>query len=432
VPVENLPAHHVRQHHDAQAEQEHPPEHPRDPCRRPGGSGQASPQPRQRDRRRRIGRQDVILLLVFRQAEKQDRHGEPDQEQHESGLVLVGQLRPVAAPHHHSRHEQQAPRREISQKNGQVIERPPLRPEIFDGEAADTLHHQQVVDRVQTHHPDQADEPGKHQRGENAHRQARRPDRRSRQFTPPGQIGRPDQGREGDRHRPLPHEAKPEARTHPHQVQRPAVSDETVKIIDRRRDEEQQDHVDEASPAHDEESGCQRDDAGGRPGGGPAGGQLKRQPPHHDQRGQGEERDHQTLRPDAYAHQAIRDDHQPVGQRRLVQTGFVVERGIQGGVVLHHLPGRLDVERLVGIPDARSAGVDQVEGRQQGRQGQRDGFAPQNILDVHDVSLHLRRAGGGPDRTPDRHLFRPRHTPRIRSCSSASRPPTGHSHRRPS
>ena len=72
------------------------------------------------------------------------------------------------------------------------------------------------------------------------------------------------------------------------------------------------------------------------------------------------ERNRQPLHADRHAKHLVERRDDPVAQNRFVQPRLVVECGADEIAALQHLARRLDVERFVGIPDRRTAQIDEV------------------------------------------------------------------------
>ena len=67
-----------------------------------------------------------------------------------------------------------------------------------------------------------------------------------------------------------------------------------------------------------------------------------------------------ALDADRHAEQMIEAGDDPVAQDGLVDPRLVVEPGVDVVAALHHLARSFHVERLVGVPDGRTAQVDEI------------------------------------------------------------------------
>ena len=71
-------------------------------------------------------------------------------------------------------------------------------------------------------------------------------------------------------------------------------------------------------------------------------------------------RDRDALYANRHAKQVIEASNDPVAQHGLVDARLVVEHRIDVVATLHHFARRLDIERLVRIPDGRAAKIDEI------------------------------------------------------------------------
>ncbi len=92
--------------------------------------------------------------------------------------------------------------------------------------------------------------------------------------------------------------------------------------------------------------------------------QQERNEDHRD----GAERDRDALDADRHAEHLVKRRDDPVAEDRFVETRLVVERGSDVIPALDHLPGGLDVERLVRVPDGGPIQVDEIRKDRCGKQ----------------------------------------------------------------
>ena len=180
-----------------------------------------------------------------------------------------------------------------------------------------------------------------------------------------GKIDGQDEARQERRDRSFRQDAQPDAYVHQNQ-QQPAPGGIALRQSEeqqRQRHEHRDVDVDEDAAREHQQPRRHREPERRPPGGdgrlSSGRGRARQEERRHDQH-DSPERDRDALDANRHAEQMIEAGDDPVAQDGLVHPRLVVEHGVDVVAALHHLARSFHVERFVGVPDGRTAQVDEI------------------------------------------------------------------------